>query len=78
MRNPQSPALVLALCRPAFAGDIPRPIVAPTPQPARAVQEMTLGVVTLPPRTPDSYAQDGALAAALTFFEVVPNLLSLS
>jgi hypothetical protein len=48
--------LVLSFCYPAFAGDIPCPIVAPTP---------------------DSYAQDGA-AAAVTFFEVVLNLLALS
>lgn len=79
MRNTlRASVLVLALFCPAFAGDIPCPVVGPTPQPANVSQEMTLGSEVLIPQTPDGYAQDGAVAAAVTLFEVVLNLLALS
>jgi hypothetical protein len=71
--------LVLALCCPAFAGDIPNPVYAPTPQPkASTVQEPAAGedvetLATAP--TTEGEIQNGAAAA--TFVEVVLNLLAL-
>ncbi len=66
--------LVLAFCYPAFAGDIPCPVVAPTPQPAKIAQEAPFDVEIQYSQTPDSSVQDGAIA----LFEVVLNLLALS
>ena len=67
--------LVLALYCPAFAGDIPCPTVAPTPQPARAVQELTLDSGIQSPQTLDGDVPNGGAAA--TFVEVLLNLLAL-
>jgi hypothetical protein len=60
---------VLALCCPAFAGDIPCPTVAPTPQPAYAVDSEIQS-----PQTVDGDAPNGATA---TFVEIMLNLLTL-
>ena len=71
--------LVLALCCPAFAGDIPNPVYVPTPQPkASAVQEPAADgdvetVATAP--TAEGEIQNGAAVA--TFLEVALNLLAL-
>lgn len=65
---------VLAICCPAFAGDIPCPTVEPTPQPARAVQELTVDSEIQSPQSVDGDVLDGAAA---TFVEVVLNLLTL-
>ena len=65
--------LVLALCCPAFAGDMPCPTVVPTPEPIRAAQEPTIDSEIQNPPT-DDYSQNGATA---TFLEVVLSLLTL-
>jgi hypothetical protein len=79
MRNTlRASVLALALSCPTFVGDIPCPVVSPTPLPANVSREMTFGGEVLTPPTPDDDAQDGAAAAALALFEVVLNLLALS
>lgn len=77
MRNTlRASILVLALCCPALAGDIPCPIVEPPPpQPTSDIHEATPDVEIQIPRMPEDSARDGA--AAVTFFEVVLNLLAL-
>lgn len=70
--------LVLVLCCPAFAGDIPNPVAAPTPQPrAGSVQGPTADedvetIATAP--AAEGEIQSGATAA---FLEVLLNLLAL-
>ncbi len=70
--------IVLALCVPAFAGDMLTPSVVPTPQPATTVQgpttdgDISTGV-TAP--TADGIMQN---EAAATFAQVLLNLLALS
>jgi len=66
--------LVLVLCCPAFAGEIPCPTVVPTPAPLSVVQEPTMDSEIQNPQTTDDYSQNGAVA---TFLEVVLSLLTL-
>ncbi len=83
--------MVLALCGPAFAGDMQCPPVVPPP-PAPAVQGPTTdGVIStplttdgeMPNGTSDGIMQNGASdgimgnGAAATFLQVVLNLLAL-
>jgi hypothetical protein len=64
---------VLALCCPAFAGDIPCPTVAPASQPV--AEEPTAGVEVQSPQTADGVIQNGV---AVALWEVVLSLLALS
>ncbi len=66
--------LVLALCCPAFAGEIPCPSVVPTPEPISAAQEPTMDSGIQNTQTTDGNSQNGAVAA---FLEVVLSLLTL-
>lgn len=67
--------MVLALCVPAFAGDMLTPSVAPTPQPATVAQEPTTDGIMQTPLTTDGVMDNGAAA---TFAQVLLNLLALS
>jgi hypothetical protein len=70
--------LVLALCCPAFAGDIPNPVVVPTPQPRTSsfqgptANEDVETVMTAPAAEGETLS-----GATATFLEVVLNLLAL-
>ena len=72
-------ALMLALCCPAFAGEIPTP-PAPPPQPATAVQEPTDGT-TLNGEMPNpgeihtTGASDILTETALDLLALLPSLL---
>jgi hypothetical protein len=68
-------ALMLALCCPAFAGEIPNP-PAPTPPPAIAVQELT-DDATLNGEMPNlGEMPNGVLAqTALDLLALLPSLL---
>lgn len=71
--------LVLMVCCPAFAGDIPNPVYVPTPQPARNFQEETTdGDITDPVTgapTADAEMLDDATAI---YVNILLNLLALS
>ena len=79
MRNAiRASVLMLALCCPAFAGNIPNPPgVTTTPTPAPAVQETTTFGDLQPGELPTS-GGDIQNGAAATFMQVVLNLLALS
>lgn len=66
--------LVLALCCPTFAGEIPCPTIVPKPEPISAAQEPTIDSEIQNPQTTDGYVQNGAAAA---FLEIVVSLLTL-
>ena len=67
--------LLLALCRPAFAGDMLCPPAAPPPpQPATVVQESAVEVEIQSLQTTDAEASSNL---PTNFVEVVLNLLAL-
>ena len=83
-RTVQSLALVLALSAPIYAGEMQCPVISPPPPSSPAVQGTTTDGEIDTPLTADGYMQNGASdgdmgnSAAITFAQVVLNLLALS
>jgi hypothetical protein len=67
-------ALMLALCCPALAGEIPTPPAPPPPQPATAEQELTDGA-TLNGEIHTTGGPDSLTKAALDLLALLPSLL---
>ena len=64
--------LMLALCCPAFAGEMPCPTVVPTPDPMTVEQEPAAGAAV---DTMDGQVETAAVAS---FVEVMLSLLALA
>lgn len=70
--------LMLALCCPVFAGDIPNPPIAPPQPPTPAVQAPSTDGQIDTGATASTADSDLQNSAAITFVEILLNLLALS